>query len=145
MCACHRIHHQRLKSTGAEAIIARRTDNHDYGQDRDEWHIDSYRYNSDSVRMFDSIGIVELDAYHNIDLAGVGNATRKKIWEAFKGGQYNASLVHKNKEQEIGPNNNDHDDHDKNLRHRSGQISPAGYEGVRTRTDTNNQGSQPPP
>ena len=68
------------------AIIARRTDDHDYDQDRDERHIDSYRYNSDSVRMFDSIGIIELDASQNRALAGVGKATRKKIWGAFKGG-----------------------------------------------------------
>ena len=30
-----------------------------YSQDRDERHSDSYGCNSDSVRMFDSIGIIE--------------------------------------------------------------------------------------
>ena len=73
-------------------------DNHYYGQDRDERHSDSYGYNSDSVRMFDSIGIIELDASQNRALAGVGKVNRKKIWEAFKGGRYNESLVQKNKE-----------------------------------------------
>ena len=98
MCACHRIHHQRRKRTGAGAIIARRTNDHEYGKDRDERHSDRYQYNSDSVRMFDSIGILELNPSQNKVLAGVGKATRKKIWWAFKGGRYNESSVQKNKE-----------------------------------------------
>ena len=47
-------------------------DNHNCGQDRDKRHSDSYRYNSDPVRMFDSIGIVKTDAFQNRALAGVG-------------------------------------------------------------------------
>ena len=42
MYACHRTHHQRQKRLGAVTIIARRMDDQDYGQDRDERHIDSY-------------------------------------------------------------------------------------------------------
>ena len=53
---------------------------HDYGQDREDRHIDSYWYNSDSVRMFDSVGIIELDASQNRALAGVGKAARKNYW-----------------------------------------------------------------
>ena len=87
--ACHR--------TGAGGVIARRTDDHYYGQDRYKRHSDSYRYNSDYVWMFDSIGVIELDASQNRALAGVGMVTRKKIWGAFKGGQYNESSVQKNK------------------------------------------------
>ena len=41
MYSCHRTHHQRQKSTEEGVIITRRTDVHDYGQDRDERH-DSY-------------------------------------------------------------------------------------------------------
>ena len=78
MYACHRTHHQRQKRTGAGSIFARRMDHHYYDQDRDERHIKSYWYNSNSVRMFDSIGIIELDTSQNIALAGVGKATRKK-------------------------------------------------------------------
>ena len=76
MYAYRRTEHQRRKRTGAGAIIARRTDNHNYGQDRDEWHRDSYWYNSDYVRRFDSGGITELDASQNKALAGVGKAAR---------------------------------------------------------------------
>ena len=61
------------------AIVARRTDDHDYGQDMDKRHRDSYRKNSDSIRMFDSIAIIKMDASQNRALAGVGKATRKKI------------------------------------------------------------------
>ena len=68
-----------------------REENHDYGQDRDERHSDSYRYNSDYVRIFYSIGIIEPDASQNIALNGVGKVTRKNIWGAFKGGRYNES------------------------------------------------------
>ena len=98
MYACHRTHHQRRKITGTGEIIARRTEDNDYGQDRDKQHIDSYRYNSDSVRMFGSIGILELDVSQKRTLAGVGKATREKYWGAFKRGRYNESSVHKNKE-----------------------------------------------
>ena len=56
-------------------------DDHNYGQERYGRHIDSYRYNSDSVRMFDSIGIIEPDAPQNRSLAGVGKATREKYRE----------------------------------------------------------------
>ena len=73
-------------------------DNHDYGQDRDQRHSDSNRYNSDSVRMFDSNGIIESEASQNRALDGVGKATREKIWGAFKGGRYNESSVQKNNE-----------------------------------------------
>ena len=97
MCACHRIHNQRRKSTGEGAIFARRTDNHNYGQDRDGRHSDNYWYNSDYVQMFDSVRIIKLDASQNRSLAGVGKATSKKILWAFKGGQYKKSLVQKNK------------------------------------------------
>ena len=83
---------------GAGAIIARRAGDFYYGQDREERHSDSHRYNSDSVRMFDYIGIIELDASQNRALAGVGKATRKKIWGAFKGGRYNKISMQKNKE-----------------------------------------------
>ena len=58
-------------------------EDHNYSQNREDWHSDSYRYNSDYVRMFDSIGIIELDTSQNRALAGVGKATRKKIWGAF--------------------------------------------------------------
>ena len=51
-------------------------DNHDYSQDTDERYSDSYGYNSDYVRMFDSIGIIKLDTSQNRALAGVGRATR---------------------------------------------------------------------
>ena len=57
-------------------ITARRTDNHNYSQNRDERHSDILRYNSDYVRMFDSIGIIKLDTSQNRALAGVGRATR---------------------------------------------------------------------
>ena len=80
MYACHRTHHQRRKRTGAGEIIARRKDDQDYVQDRDKRHSDSYRYNYDYVRMFDSVGIIELDASQNRSLDGVGKATRKKNW-----------------------------------------------------------------
>ena len=68
-------------------------DDHDYGHERDEQHSDRYRCNSNSVRMFDSIEIIETDASQNRVLAGVGKATRKKILGAFKGGRYNEILV----------------------------------------------------
>ena len=48
--------------------------------------------------MIDSIGNIELDASQNRALAGVWKATMKKIWGAFKGGQYNKILLQKNKE-----------------------------------------------
>ena len=38
MYTYHRTHHQRRKRTGRVTIIARRTDDHDYGQDRDNHH-----------------------------------------------------------------------------------------------------------
>ena len=88
--------------------------------------------------MFDSIGIIELDASQNRDLAGVGKATRKKNWGSFKGGHYNESLVQKNKRYGIGLDDDDDDDHDNDLRRRSGRISPAGYEGVSTGPDPDN-------
>ena len=66
--------------------------------------------------MFDSIGIIELDASQNRALAGVGKATRKKMWGTFKGGRYNESSVQKNKEQGIGLDNDDDDNHDNDLR-----------------------------
>ena len=43
MYAYHRTHHRRRKRTGAGAVIARRMENHDYGQARDKRHRDSYR------------------------------------------------------------------------------------------------------
>ena len=98
MCECHRTHNQRQKRTGAGAIIARRTDDHDDGQDRDERHINSCRYNSDSVRMFDSIRMIELESYQNRSLAGLRMATRGKIWVEFKRVRYNESSVQRNKE-----------------------------------------------
>ena len=55
------------------------TEDHDYVQDRDENHRNSYLYNSNYVWMFDSIGIIELDASQNRALAGVGKATSKNI------------------------------------------------------------------
>ena len=42
MYVCHRTNHQRQKSMGLVTIIARRKDDNNYGQDRDEWHIYSY-------------------------------------------------------------------------------------------------------
>ena len=95
ICACHRIHRKRPRTL---EIISRKTYNHDYVQDRDKRHSNSYPYNSDSVPIFDSIGIIELDASQNRALAGVGKATREKILGVFKGGQYNESLVQQNKE-----------------------------------------------
>ena len=83
---------------GAGALIARRTDNHDYSQYRDEQHSNSYRYNSNSVRMFDSIGVIKLNAPQNRAPDRVGTVTRKKLWGSFKGGRYNESLVHKNRD-----------------------------------------------
>ena len=77
MFVLYRIHHQRLKRTGAGEIFARRTDNHNYGQDRDERHSGSYHYNSNCVRMFDSIGIIELYDSQNRALDGLEKATRK--------------------------------------------------------------------
>ena len=79
MCTCHRIHHQRWKRVGAGGIIAGSTDDHDYSQDRGERHSDSYRYHSHYVHIFDSIGIIKLDASQNRALAGVGKATRKNM------------------------------------------------------------------
>ena len=55
-----------------------RTEDQEYGQDRDDRHNNIYRYNSDSVRMFYSIGIIEPDTSQNRSLDGVGKATRKK-------------------------------------------------------------------
>ena len=78
MCACRRIHHQRQKRTGLGAIVTKRTGDNHFGQDREERQIDSYGYNSDYVRMFDSIGIMELDASQDRVLAGLGKATREK-------------------------------------------------------------------
>ena len=49
-----------------------------YSQDRDERHIDSYRYTSDSIWMFDSIGIIEPDASQNRALDGFVKANREK-------------------------------------------------------------------
>ena len=54
-------------------------------------------------------------------------------------------VVQKNNEQGTGLDDDDQDDHDNYLRRRSGRISPAGYEGVSTGPDPNNQGSQHPP
>ena len=80
-----------------------------YGQDSDKWHRNRYRYNSDSVRMFDSIGIIEPDAPQNRSLSGVGKATRKKIWGALKGGQYYEILVQRNKDfVTVGPSSHGH-------------------------------------
>ena len=64
-------------------------------EDREEYS-DRYRYNSDYVRMFDSIGIIELDASQNRALAG-GGATRKKILGGVQGRRYNEILVQKKK------------------------------------------------
>ena len=101
MYACNRTYHQRQKRKGAGAIIASRADYHDYGQDRDERHSNIYRYNSDYVHMFDSIGIIKLDASQNRSLSRVGKATvtatSKNIWGAFKGFRYNEILLQKNK------------------------------------------------
>ena len=41
MYTYHRTHHQRRKRKGRVTIIAKRTDDHDYGKDRYERH-DSY-------------------------------------------------------------------------------------------------------
>ena len=76
----------KTKKDGGGGIIASREDDQDYVQDRDKRHSDSYRYNSDYLRMFDFIGIIKLDAYHNKALSGVSKATREKIWGSIKGG-----------------------------------------------------------
>ena len=64
------------KRTREGVIIARRTDNHNYGQNRDERHSNSNRYNYDYVQMLGYIWIIKHDASHNRALDGVGKKTR---------------------------------------------------------------------
>ena len=98
MCACRRIHHQRQKRTGLGEIVTKRTGDNHFGQDREERQIDSYGYNSDYVRMFDSIGIIELDASQNRALAGGGKAIRKIYGGRSREADTMKGSVQKNKE-----------------------------------------------
>ena len=79
MYACHRTHHQIQKRTKGRDSNCKEED-HNHSQDRDEQHIDSYRYNYYYVWIFDSIGIIEPNASQNRALAEVGNATKKINW-----------------------------------------------------------------
>ena len=53
-------------------------DDNNYNQDSDKRYSNRYQYNSDSVQMFDSIGIIKPEASQKRALAGIGKATKKK-------------------------------------------------------------------
>ena len=58
---------------------------HDYVQDRDKCHSDSYRYNSDYVWMFDSIEIIEPDALPEQSLGWGGEGDQEKNMGGVQG------------------------------------------------------------
>ena len=76
----------RALAEAKDEAIACKEDRIASDRDSREEYIDSFRYNSDSVRMLDSVGIIEPDASQNRTSAGVGKATNP-IWSNICGGR----------------------------------------------------------